>query len=197
MGLKGETPQAFLDGQKYHENVDAYHTGKPYDAEFIKAYINAFPVEFREKSETWLPDNLILKVTERDQPSIVCEIGLPVKGKIDGQNGNGIVDLKYMKGKLSQKQADESDQPTFYVWANFMITGSIVPFWYQCVDKVSGKVSMIKTERGTQDFYNLALRINKFIEEVKAGDFTPIPGHSCYGVCEFKAICSNCGGERI
>jgi hypothetical protein len=194
MKLKGETPQAFLDGQQYHDNVHLYHTGKPYDAGLIKAYTDAFSPEFREESETWLPDNLILKVTERDQPSLLCEVGLPVKGKIDGKNGNGIVDLKFMKGKLSQKQADSSDQPTFYVWANYMLTNMVVPFWYQCVDKVTGKVAMIKTERGIQDFYNLALRLNNFIAEVEEGDFTPIPGHKCRGACEFINICSNCGG---
>jgi hypothetical protein len=192
MKLEGEKAQALLDGAEYHEEVHKYHTGQPYNAELIKSYINAFSPEFREESETWLPDNLILQTTERDQPTLLCKVGLPVKGKIDGRNGNGIVDLKYMTGKLSQKQADSSDQPTFYIWANYLTNGMIVPFWYQCVDKKTGRVAMIKTERGIQDFYNLALRLNKFIAEVEAGDFTPIPGSRCRGECEFYSICENC-----
>lgn len=190
MLLKGETPPVFLAGQEYHEEVDKYHKGFPYNKSLIKPYTNVFPVDYRKKSEVWISDfgGIYLTLGKVKTP-------LPVKGKIDGICDGFLADLKYMSGRMSQRQADESDQATLYLWWYYTKFKKIVPFVYNCVDKKTNKVALVKTKRTTSDFCDLSLKMDKFVKEVeiafKTNNFTG--GNGCYpGCCEFIKLCSNC-----
>jgi hypothetical protein len=97
-----------------------------------------------------------------------------------------------MSGSLSQKKVDELKQPTFYVWAYYMLTNKILPFYYEIVDKKTGRVSMLKTIRGLEHFDLLFEDLKNFIEEVKIGDFSPLPGSGCHYSCEYSKLCANC-----
>lgn len=198
MHLEGETPAYFEDGREYHDNVDNYHTGRPYNAELIKPYTTVFPVEFRKQSEVWVEDlnggKPVYLVGEEMFRAKV--LPLPFKGKIDGINDECITDLKYMKGRINQKQADSNDQATFYIWAYYVLTGKLMPFWYTMVDKVTNRVGLVKTTRTLKDFDTAFERAMRFIDEVSQADFDATPGQRCYGQCEYYSICTNCGGKH-
>lgn len=187
--LKGEIPDYFEAGREYHDEVDAYHKGKKYNAELIQAYTMVYPPEYRKLSELWLED------LNHGLPVRLPGVELPIKGKIDGITETGLADLKYMKGKLSQRQADESDQAAIYIAVYAALTGKRVAFEYNIIDKVTGKASLVKTNRPAEYDEILKLKINNFIEEVKLGDYTALPGTGCHGHCEYYNICTNCGNH--
>lgn len=218
MHLKGETPPVFLAGREYHDEVDNYHKGKDYNKSLIKPYTDVFKKDYRKQSEVWISgyDGVYLtfkkpvfpefKVKNYSKDSNIApsppemkvtlvKTPLPVKGKIDGICDGFLADLKYMSGRMSQRQANESGQATFYLWWYYSRFKKIVPFVYNCVDKKTNRVAVIKTTRTFEDFYKLFLKINNFLKEVeeavKTDNFTG--GYGCYpGCCEFINICSNC-----
>jgi hypothetical protein len=189
MGLKGEIPDYYEEGREYHDEVDAYHTGRQYNEALIKAYTRVFSPDYRKQSEVWLED------LNKGQPVFVPGVKLPIKGKIDGINEAGLCDLKFTKSRISQRQADESEQATLYIWVYFTLTGKNVPFFFNVVDKQTGRVGMVKTSREPARFDGLAHTINEFIKEVERGDFTALPGQKCFGQCEFYNICETCSGQ--
>lgn len=177
MGLKGDIPDYFKVGSEFHEEVHNYHLGKPFNADFIDPYVQAFDKNFRIKSE------MAFELLDEDLP-------VSIVGIIDGIANIGIVDLKYMKGSIGKKRADESLQATIYIYAYYQMTGEILPFYFQCINKTNGRVSMVQTTRNEADFLDLKERITNHLDKVLTTDFTG--GTGCYGHCQFAEICSKC-----
>lgn len=193
MGLKGQKIAALDEGKAYHDNVDYYHKGLAYNSDLIKNYTRVFPPEYRGESEYEIreSDRHFLHIGTR-------EIAIPFVGRVDGFNrGKYLSDLKFMSSNPAASWAKKQDQPTFYLWYHWNITGQLVPFFYQTVNKKTGRVSVIKTERSIDDFEDLFARLLKYIVDVTAEKFEAT-GSRCYWGCEYRDICSNCskGGDR-
>lgn len=190
LGLEGEEVEALRDGKEYHEEVDKYHRGLEYNEELIQNYTRVFPKNYRLNSEYRIlpkgdsePIKLFYKMKVLD---------LPFHGVIDNIGDGFLSDLKYMNGKLSKRQADESRQPTFYLWWYWITHNEIVPFVYQCVDKKTGKVAVIKTERTEEDFEKLCDDVKEIIRDIRQAEneesYISNAGWQC-NYCKYNLIC--------
>lgn len=179
LGLKGETPEFFIAGREVHDNVHQYHTGQEYDKDLIAPYTKTFPVDYRDRSEVWFSD----KLTIDDKPT-----DFVMAGKVDGINDEGIHDLKYMKGSISQRKADASLQATLYLWWYWSEYQKIVPFTYIIFDKVKDTISLRKTKRTLDDFRECNEILNKKIVEIEASDYGKKENYFCK-YCPFRKIC--------
>ena len=181
LGIESIEPDYFKFGHRYHEAVENYHRGKKYNKKLIKAYTAEIAQDYykAEDVEVWIDGKLEFGDYETE---------LPMIGRIDGVRAKELVDLKTANGSMSQRQADESDQPTMYMMLWYQKNGVIPKFRYIIYNKKTKKLLQRTTERSQDDFKAYFHHAKEVENSILAGKFKKTPGWQCR-YCQYKRIC--------
>ena len=160
-------------GKRYHESVENYHKGNEYDAKLIKEYTDKFPQDYFAPDSVEIPFRVKFMDTEK-----AVVIDTPFEGFLDGRNSLGIQDLKTFSKPMEQEELAENGQATLYVYANYLITGEIVPFYFNVFLKKMKTIVTYKTERNMGDFERLFWKLHQFDMMVRE-DYFPCTCGRC------------------
>lgn len=171
LGLDLDSTDPNLEyGTLFHQNVERYHLGGPYDAELIAAYTEQVPVNGHAHRQ-WLelPFNFCPR-----HPVTGQELDIPFTGTIDRVVEHiSLYDLKTSRTSWSQKRADEDIQATAYAYYWWQEKGELLPFTFVIVRKdwkptsrfaPLQMVTTTRTEADFAQFFNLLCTIGREIK---------------------------------
>jgi len=183
LGLNVYNPD-FDFGKRYHKEVERYHLGEPYDAEFISHYTGTCDCTDKLSHPSY-PANYFGEPAQVEikyihtftHPMTRKELRLPFSMILDGIRDEDLDDLKTSKIAWNQNMVDANKQATVYTYAYWQKFGEIRPFKFNVVRKNPGPktkpIDEWTTIRTVEDFANFFDEAERVIYDIQSATEYP------------------------